>query len=89
MIAQGLAKIELFFLVQLIKEKKIKYDFFLKLYYIPAHCCIVVYINVIQQQTIFFSWMYRPSDDRSRRISPVQFWELLHTFEHFFSEIET
>ena len=42
---------------------------------------MVVHINVIQQQNIFFSWMNRPSDHRSRRIIPVQFWELLHTFK--------
>ena len=45
------------------------------------HCCLVVHINVIQQQNIFFSWMNRPSDHSSRRIIPVQFWELLHTFK--------
>ena len=32
------------------------------------HCCLVVYIIVIQQQNIFFNWMNRPSDDSSRRI---------------------
>ena len=46
------------------------------------HCCIVVHINVFQQQNIFLSWMNRPSDDSSRRIIPVQFWELMHTFKH-------
>ena len=35
------------------------------------------HINVSQQQNIFFSRMNRPSDDSSRRIIPVQFWELL------------
>ena len=32
--------------------------------------------------------MNKPSDHSSRRIIPVQFWELLHTFKHFFSEIK-
>ena len=50
-----------------------------------SHCCIVVHTNVIQQQNIFFDWMNRPSDDiSSRRIIPVQIWELLHTFKQFF-----
>ena len=48
------------------------------------HCCIVVHINVIQQLNLFFNWMNRPSDDSPRRIIPVQFWELLHTWKHFF-----
>ena len=48
-----------------------------------SHCCIVVHINVIQHQNIFFSWMNRPSDHSSQRIIPVQFWELLHTFKQF------
>ena len=48
-----------------------------ELYY---HCCIVVHINVLQQLNIFCSWMNKPSDDSSRRIIPVQIWELLHTF---------
>ena len=48
------------------------------------HWCIVVYISVPQQQNIFFSWMKRPSEDSSRRIIPVQFWEVLHTFKYFF-----
>ena len=42
------------------------------------------FMYVIQQQNIFFSWMKRHSDHSSRRITPVQFWELLHTFKHFF-----
>ena len=50
------------------------------------HCCLVVHINVIQQQNISFSWMNRPSDQSSRRIIPVQFLEVLHTFQYFFSE---
>jgi hypothetical protein len=50
----------------------------------PGHCCLVGHINVIQQQTIFFSWMNRPLDDSSRRRIPVRFWELLHTFKQFF-----
>ena len=41
----------------------------------------------IQQQNIFFSRMKRPSDNSSRRLIPVQIWELLHTFKYF-SEIE-
>ena len=28
--------------------------------------------------------MKRPSDDSSRRMIPVQFWEVLHTFKYFF-----
>ena len=48
------------------------------------HCCLVVHTNVPQQQNIFFNWMNRPSDDSSRRIIPVQIWELLHTFKYFF-----
>ena len=48
---------------------------------LPAHCCFVVHINVIQQQNIFFNLMNRPSEDSSRRIVPVQLWELLHTFK--------
>ena len=50
----------------------------------PLHCCIVVHINVIQHQNIFFSWMNRPSDHSSRRKIPVQFWELLYTFKQLF-----
>ena len=50
----------------------------------PNHCCLVVHINVLQQQNIFCSRMNRPSDDSSRRIIPVQIWELLHTFKYFF-----
>ena len=30
--------------------------------------------------------MNRPSDDSFRRINPVQFWELLHKLNIFFSE---
>ena len=52
------------------------------------HCCLVVDINVLQKQNIFFSRMNRPSDDSPRRIIPVQFWELLNTWKHFFSEIK-
>ena len=52
------------------------------------HWCMVVYISVPQQQNIFFSWMKRPSDDSSRKIIPVQFWEVLHTYKYFFSEIK-
>ena len=48
------------------------------------HCCLVVHINVIQKQNIFFSWMNRPSDHSSRRIIPVQFLELLHKYRYFF-----
>ena len=48
------------------------------------HCCIVIQINIPQQQNIFFSWINRPSDDSSRRIIPVQIWELLHTLKYFF-----
>ena len=44
------------------------------------HSCLVGHVNVIQQQTVFFIWMKRPSDDSFRRIIPVQFWEVLHTF---------
>jgi hypothetical protein len=44
---------------------------------IKSHCCLVVHINVLQQQNIFCSWM-------NRRIIPVQILELLHTFEYFF-----
>ena len=51
---------------------------------LPLHCCIVVHINVIKQQNIFFSQMNRPSDDSSRRKIPVRFWGLLHTFKQFF-----
>ena len=46
--------------------------------------CKASYISVPQQQNIFFSWMNRPSDDSSRRIIPVQFLEVLHTFKYFF-----
>ena len=48
------------------------------------HCCIVVHINVPQKLNIFFNGVNRPSDDSSRRIIPVQVWELLHTFKYFF-----
>ena len=48
------------------------------------HWCMVVYISVPHQQNIFFSWMKRPSDDSSRRIIPVQFWEVLYTYKYFF-----
>ena len=51
------------------------------------HWCIVVHGNVFQQQNIFFSRMNQPSDDSSRRIFPVQFWDLLHTLQ-FLSEIK-
>ena len=49
----------------------------------PSHCCLVVYINVIQQQNIFINWMNRPSDDSFRRIFPVQIWKLPHLFKKF------
>ena len=49
---------------------------------------MVVYINVPQQQNIFYSWMKRPSDDSSRRIIPVQFWEVLHTYKYFFLKLK-
>ena len=48
------------------------------------HWCMVLYMKVPQKQNIFFSWMKRPSDDSSRRIIPVQFWEVLHTYKYFF-----
>ena len=52
------------------------------------HWCMVVYISVPQQQNIFFSQMKRPSDDRSIRIIPVQFWEVLHTYKYFFLKLK-
>ena len=52
------------------------------------HWGVVVYIIVPQQQNIFFSWMKRPSEDSSRRIISVQFWEVLHTFKYFCSELK-
>jgi hypothetical protein len=52
------------------------------------HWCMVVYINVPQQQNIFFSWMKTLSDDSSRRIIPVQFWEVLHTYKYFFMKLK-
>ena len=48
------------------------------------HWCIVVNSNVFQQQNIFFSRMNRSSEDSSRKIIPVQFWELLHRLKYFF-----
>ena len=33
--------------------------------------------------------MKRPSDDSTRRILPVQFWEVLHTSKYIFSEIKS
>ena len=57
-------------------------------YWMTTHWCMVVYTSVPQQQNIFFSWMKRPSDDCSRRIIPVPFWEVLHTLKYFFSELE-
>ena len=65
-------------------QSKIADVFYLSL----THWCMVVYINVPQQQNIFFSWMNRPSDDSSRRIIPVQFWEDLHTFKYFFLKLK-
>ena len=50
----------------------------------PKHCCLVAHTNVPQQQNIFFNRMNRPSDDSSRRIIPVQIWELFEIFEIFF-----
>ena len=44
------------------------------------HSCLVGHINDIEQQTVFFGWMKRPSDDSFRKIILVQFWEVLHTF---------
>ena len=65
--------------------KKFTFDFFAPF---PKHCCIVVHINVPQQQNIFFSRMNRPSDNSSRRIIPVQFWDLLHTWKDIFQKLE-
>ena len=61
---------------------------FLKIYFPPKlnlWACLVYSrtYQCSQQQNIFFRWMNRPSDDCSRRIIFVQFWELLHTFKHF------
>ena len=53
-----------------------------------SHWCMVVYINVPEQQNIFFSCMKRPSDDSSRRIFAVQFWMVLHTFKYFFLKLK-
>ena len=72
------------FFISLVMKLRIESWRHLKRPSFREHWCIVVYINVPQQQNIFFSWMKRPSNDRSRRTIPVQFWEVLHTLKYFF-----
>ena len=73
-------KFWIFFLISFFKDNLVSREIFSSS---SRHCCIVVHINVLQHQNIFCSWMNRPLDDSSRRIIPVQIWELLHTCKYF------
>ena len=67
-----------------VKQYMLAYEHFSYLVISVTHCCIVGQINVIQHQTIFFSWMNKPSDASLRRIIPEHFSKPVHTFKQCF-----